>query len=122
MQQQTIPDRQPTGSQTNELVEQFRCMRPHRLKGSEGPMGTKKWIRELEQIFRHLECTEMQEVSCAVFQLAEEASYCWESHTRTTTPEELRALTWEMFKKIVIDHYFPQSYRDQKETGFLHLK
>lgn len=38
------------------------------------------------------------------------------------TLEELYALIWENFKGMVREHYFPQSYCDQKETEFLYLK
>lgn len=38
------------------------------------------------------------------------------------TPEEFQTLTWVGFKNMVMDHYFPQSYKDQKETEFLNLK
>lgn len=72
--QPNLPNR-PHPARANEIMEQFRCMGPTRLKGTEGPIGTNEWIRELERIFGHMECTKVQKVSCAIFQLAEEASY-----------------------------------------------
>lgn len=107
---------------TFEVIEQFRKMGPPRLKGCEGPEVTEEWIRELEQIFQLMECTEEQKVSCATYQLAEEASYWWESHARTLTPEQRQAMTWKDFKDLIMNRYFPQSYKTQKETEFLHLK
>lgn len=67
-----------------------------------------------------MECTEAQKLSCALFQLAKEASSWWESHSRTIIPKELQALSWKNFKGMIMDQYFLQSYQDLKE--FLHLK
>jgi hypothetical protein len=117
MQNQVIPPQQPYHvARPNDIVEQFRRMGPNRLKGNEGPIGTEEWIREMERIFGHLQCTEAQKVSCAIFQLAEEASYWWESRSRDMNPEDIRAITWEEFKEMLMNQYFPQSFRDQKET------
>lgn len=85
-------------------------------------MGIEEWIKELERIFIYLDCTDAQRVFCAVFQLVEEASYWWESHSRTMTPEELQNLAWGKFKEMILEHYCPQSYRDHKEVAFLNLK
>ncbi|KAH6807774.1 hypothetical protein C2S51_028882 [Perilla frutescens var. frutescens] len=103
-------------------VEQFRRYRPPTLKGREGPLATEEWLRELERIFVHIQCTDVQRVSCAVFQLAEDAGHWWESISRSMTEEEFNNLTWEQFKEMIIEQYFPQSFRDEKENEFLNLK
>lgn len=36
--------------------------------------------------------------------------------------EELQTLSWADFKRMISDHYCPQSYRDQKEVEFLNLQ
>ncbi|XP_057790290.1 uncharacterized protein LOC131007148 [Salvia miltiorrhiza] len=105
-----------------EIIEQFRRMGPPRFKGTEGPEDTEEWIRELERIFELMGCSEEQKVSCAIYQLAEEASHWWESHARTLTLEQRQALVWKDFKELIMDRYFPQSYITQKETEFLNLK
>ncbi|XP_022872504.1 uncharacterized protein LOC111391503 [Olea europaea var. sylvestris] len=51
-----------------------------------------------------------------------DASYWWDSMSRTRTPKQQLALTWEQFKKELMDKYFPQSLRDFKESEFLQLK
>ncbi|XP_057775166.1 uncharacterized protein LOC130994153 [Salvia miltiorrhiza] len=81
-----------------------------------------EWIRELERIFEHIECTDAHKVSCAVFQLCEDASHWWESFKRSMTEQARQGLTWNRFKEIVTNQYFPRSYRNQKEAEFLDLK
>ncbi|KAH6777330.1 hypothetical protein C2S51_008642 [Perilla frutescens var. frutescens] len=61
------------------IVSQFRQMGSPRLKGNEGPLVTKEWIFDLERIFEHLECTDAENVSCAIFQLADDAGHWWQA-------------------------------------------
>jgi hypothetical protein len=104
------------------VVEQFRRYKPPTFNGREGPLAAEEWLRALERIFKHIACSDTQKVSCAVFQLAEDADHWWESYQRTRTEAQQLELTWEGFKELILQRYFPQSFRDQKETEFLELK
>lgn len=77
---------------------------------------------ELERIFDHMECTGLQKISCAKFQFAEDTGHLWKPHERTLSEEQKQAMTWEEFKRIAMDHYFPQSVKDQKDIEFVNLK
>ena len=83
MQQQTTPQQGQGQSQatpkTNDVVEQFRRFSPPKFRGKESPEATEEWVEEMERIFGHLECTESQKVSCATFQLIEDAGHWWKS-------------------------------------------
>ncbi|KAL8554780.1 hypothetical protein ACS0TY_002828 [Phlomoides rotata] len=105
----------------NDFVEQFRRLQPPRLNGKEGPLETEEWIAGLERIFRHLTLTDTQKISCAQFQLKEDAAQWWESYERTLDPEERQAFLWEDFKEAVMERYFPRVLRDQKEQEFVTL-
>ena len=76
----------------------------------------------MERIFELLEFSEIQKVSCARFQLAENAAQWWKSQERTMTEGARHALTLEEFKIIFLNRYFPQALRDQKEIEFMSLK
>ena len=99
IQQQTMPQHKPEPHQatprTNEVVEQFRRFSPPKFHGKEGPEAAEEWIEEMERIFGHLECTESQKVSCARFQLVEDAGHWWKSQERILTEEQKQNLTWE---------------------------
>ncbi|KAK6163678.1 hypothetical protein DH2020_000542 [Rehmannia glutinosa] len=126
LQQQTptnnVRDEPRPEMRTNEVVEQFHRFAPPRFKGKEGPIAAEEWLLKLERIFDHMECTEEQKVRCAIFQLADDAGHWWASHARTMTEEQKQTLTWNEFKEIIMDRYFPQYIRDQKKTEFLNLK
>ncbi|KAL8514640.1 hypothetical protein ACS0TY_013648 [Phlomoides rotata] len=106
----------------NDFVEQFRRLQPPKLNGKEGPLGTEEWLAGLERIFRHMVLTDAQKISCAQFQLTEDAAQWWESHERTLDTEVMHALLWEDFKEAVMERYFPQVLRDQKEQEFVTLQ
>ncbi|KAL8489992.1 hypothetical protein ACS0TY_025769 [Phlomoides rotata] len=112
----------PLMARANDFVDQFRRLQPPRLNGKEGPLGTEEWIAGLERIFRHMTLTDEQKISCAQFQLMEDAAQWWESYERTQNAETRRALTWVDFKEAVMARYFPQVLRDQKEQEFITLK
>ncbi|XP_057811494.1 uncharacterized protein LOC131025719 [Salvia miltiorrhiza] len=121
-QQQAQGAQNPQRNNTSVVVEQFRRYNPPRFDGRSGPLAMEEWIRELERIFEHIECTDAHKVSCAVFQFCEDASHWWESFKRSMTEQARQGLTWNRFKEIVTNQYFPRSYRNQKEVEFLDLK
>lgn len=106
----------------NLIVSQFRQMGPPKLKGSEGPLVTEEWIFELERIFEHLDCTDAERVSCAIFQLTEDAGHWWQAQVRLMTRERRQSLTWDEFKEMVMGKFFPRAYRKQKEMELINLE
>lgn len=121
-QQQQSPTPPPSHNYENNIVNEFRRFHPPTLTEKESPIEIENWIRALEKIFAHLASTDKQKVSCAIFQLIEEADFWWEAHCRTMTDVEKAAITWEEFTKAMIKNYVPQSFLDQKEIEFLHLR
>ncbi|XP_057770781.1 uncharacterized protein LOC130990577 [Salvia miltiorrhiza] len=121
-QQQAQGAQNPQRNNTSVVVEQFRRYNPPRFDGRSGPLAMEEWIRELERIFEHIECTDAHNVSCALFQLCEDASHWWESFKQSMTEQARQGLTWNRFKEIVTNQYFPRPYRNQKEAEFLDLK
>ncbi|KAL3617349.1 hypothetical protein CASFOL_038762 [Castilleja foliolosa] len=103
-------------------TEQFREYRPLTFNGRDGPAADEEWFRSIERIFRMVDCDDTQKIACATYQLIEDAGHWWERFTRNQTEAEQLAFTWENFKTAMNDKYFPQSYTDQKESEFLHLK
>ncbi|KAK6119839.1 hypothetical protein DH2020_046412 [Rehmannia glutinosa] len=106
---------------TSQVVEQFRRYRPPTLTGREDQFVVKEWIGELEGIFDLIPCTDAHRVSCAIFQLKQDARHWWDSHRHTVTNEQREAMTWDELKSLVIQQFFPQTYRDQNEREFLDL-
>ncbi|KAK6115426.1 LOW QUALITY PROTEIN: hypothetical protein DH2020_007695 [Rehmannia glutinosa] len=100
---------------TSQVVEQFWRYSPPTLTGHEDPFVVEEWIGELEGIFELIACTDAHRVSCAIFHLKQDARYWWDSHRRAITNEQREAMAWNDYKTLVIQQFFPQMYRDQKE-------
>ena len=53
--------------------------------------------------------------------ILEEAKYWWEN-THQCLEVEGQAVTWETFKRVFLEKYFPEDVRNKKEMEFLELK
>lgn len=107
------PEPPGPANNVNRVIEQFRRLIPPRFNGRDGPLVLEEWTRELERIFAHMECTDPQKVSCAIFQLSDEAGHWWELHWRVVSGRYPN-LTWAQFKEEISEKYFPESYKEQK--------
>ena len=65
-------------------------------------------------------CLEEQKVIFGTHSLVEEAEYWWEN-TRQCLEAEGQVVTWETFKRVFMEKYFPEDVRN-KEMKFLELK
>ncbi|XP_028052527.1 uncharacterized protein LOC114257015 [Camellia sinensis] len=86
------------------------------LRGIE-PLKAKAWILETEKIFEVFPCTETHIVWLATFTLKEEARRWW-----MLVRDENGDLTWDRFKEIFYEKYFPQCIRERKVSVFEQLK
>ncbi|XP_057780098.1 uncharacterized protein LOC130998703 [Salvia miltiorrhiza] len=113
---------QPQAESGNGVVAQFRSMAPPTLKGNEGPLGTEEWMRQMERIFNYMRSRDDSKVTCAAFQLIDDAGHWWESETAVFTEEQVRAISWRTFKEKVMEKYFPKAFRKQKEIELMNLE
>lgn len=103
------------------VINQFNSFTPPTFHGYEGPCAIEEWMSTLESIFEYMACTDAQKVSCAVFQLKEDARKWWNSYWRLQAEGEREALTWNNFKDIVMGQYFPRIYKQQMIREFIDL-
>jgi len=64
------------------------------------------WIKEMEKIFQVMNCADNQKVNYVVFMLIGEAQYWWDS-TRRLLERGRIIITWEVFRKKILEKYFP---------------
>ena len=93
---------------------------PPTFKGTCDPKGAQDWIKEHEEVFRVIACTDVQKVNYATFMLAEEADHWWDN-TRQRLEIAGTAITWDLFKDRFLEKYFPADLRDKKELEFMSL-
>nr|KYP38781.1 Transposon Ty3-I Gag-Pol polyprotein [Cajanus cajan] len=102
------------------LVE-FRRNKPSQFDGGYNPEKAELWIKEIEKIFRAMNCPDNQKVNYAVFMLVGEAEYWWDSTRRLLEGGGI-IITWKVFRAKFFEKYFPNDVRRAKEIEFMQLK
>ena len=91
------------------------------FKGRYDPDGAQTWLKEVERIFRVMQCSEVQMVRFGTHMLAEEADDWWVS-VQPILENGGEVVTWAVFKRELLNRYFPEDVRGKKEIEFLELK
>ena len=112
-------ERRERGQRVRGLTE-FLRNHPPKFKGMCDPEGAQNWIKEHEEIFSVMVCTDVQKVDYATFMLAEEAEHWWDN-TRRRLEIAGTAVSWNLFKDRFLEKYFPVGVRDKKELEFISL-
>ncbi|KEH16697.1 chromo domain protein [Medicago truncatula] len=68
-----------TGSDGTRMLETFLRNHPLTFKGRYDPDGAQKWLKEIERIFKVMQCSETQKVRFGTHMFAEEADDWWVS-------------------------------------------
>jgi len=103
------------------MLETFLSNHPPTFKGRYGPDGAQTWLKEIERIFRVMQCNEVQRVRFGTHMLAEETDDWWVS-ILPTIEQGGGVFNWVVFRREFLDRYFPEDVRGEKEIEFLELK
>ena len=99
----------------------FQRENPPTFKGKYDPDGALEWLKEIERIFRVMDCTPAQKVRYGTHMLAVKADDWW-----LETCQRLEAagenFTWVVFLREFLRKYFSEDVRGKKEIEFLELK
>ncbi|CAA0811031.1 Unknown protein, partial [Striga hermonthica] len=119
-----MPPRREPGHQAPTqatVVAQFRDYHAEKFSGQGDPRIVDEWIQGLEFIFEVMECPDRYRVVCAQLQLTGNARLWWNAYW-SMRPGEKAGCTWDMFKELVRDKYYPSYYRAEMERQFLALQ
>lgn len=103
------------------MLETFLRNHSPIFKGRYDPDGAQKWLKEVERIFRVMQCSKAQKVRFGTHMLAEEANDWWVS-LLPVLEEDGAVVTWAVFRREFLNRYFPEDVRGKKEIEFLELK
>ena len=108
------------GAQRNagELHRNFQAMNPPRFNGTLDPDLAEHWVKEIERVFRVMQCTDQEKVLLATFQLEKDARAWWEA-TEVTLPN--RQVTWAEFLDHFNSKYFSDRIKEIKAAEFASL-
>jgi len=115
---------QPNVGASNEgvrMLETFLRNHPPTFKGRYDPDEAQKWLKEVERIFRVMQCSEVQKVRFGSHMLAEVADDWWVS-LLPILEQDGTVVTWVVFRREFLDRYFPEDVRGKKEIEFMELK
>jgi len=103
------------------MLETFLWNHIPTFKGRYDPDGAQKWLKEVDRIFRVMQCSEAQKVRFGTHMLAEEADDWWVS-LLPILEQDGAEVTWAVLRREFLDKYFPEDVRGKKEIEFLELK
>ncbi|XP_052197371.1 uncharacterized protein LOC127804537 [Diospyros lotus] len=107
------------------MLDLYRRQNPPIFQGKLGadPNEGEFWIEQTEKLLDHLHCRKEDKVNCATFMLQDEADRWWKGVKRAMTPRARAPyITWERFKELFNEKYFPLNLRMKKEREFMELK
>ena len=115
---QNQPNAENAGSRS---LATFQRENPPVFKGKYDPDGALAWLKEIERIFRVMDCTQVQKVRYGTHMLAEEADDWW-LEVRQRLEDAGEEVTWAVFRREFMRKYYPEDVRGKKEIEFLELK
>ncbi|KAI3735955.1 hypothetical protein L6452_15482 [Arctium lappa] len=100
----------------------FLGCRPPEFKGTDDPVACMNWIREIEQAFRSSECGESQKAIFGSQMLRGAALTWWNAYSTSVEATVLAKLSWETFKKKVMEEFCNERAMDRIIDEFRGLK
>ena len=88
----------------------FETFLKQNLPSFDGKPKAENWFLQMEKLLEALDCTDSQKVRFATFKLIGEAERWWRSTKAILegTDTERNPITWEKFKGVFYDNYFPE--------------
>ncbi|XP_057971322.1 uncharacterized protein LOC131160042 [Malania oleifera] len=103
-------------------IKEFMRLNPFAFEEGPDLVTAKNWIQQIKEILEVLGCTNDQKVCFSAFRMTGDAKRWWLS---VKLLEEQRlvkiTLTYERFKELLFDRYFPSSVREEKIKEFTNL-
>ena len=92
----------------------FMKQNPPSFDGKLDPIEVENWFLQMEKLLEALDCTNSQKVRFATFKLIGEAEHWWRSTKAILEGMEIERnlITWEKFKGVFYDNYFPEVVRE----------
>ncbi|XP_058756896.1 uncharacterized protein LOC131630121 [Vicia villosa] len=91
------------------------------FQGKHDPKGAQEWLKDIERIFRVMDCSDAQKVRFGTHMLAGETDDWWVA-TRQRLEGIGEAITWVVFHREFLVKYYLEDVRSKKEIEFLKLK
>src|SRR3954471_4909372 len=108
------------GSRNLALMKEFMRYKPPEFDGRMDPKAAEDWLRKTEKILNTMRITmDDDRIRLASHQLDSEADQWWQDKKETV---DLTGMTWQGFRTLFLDKYFPLTEREKKEEEFKSLE
>ncbi|XP_074378265.1 uncharacterized protein LOC141719786 [Apium graveolens] len=97
----------------------FQSVKPPKFRGTQDLVEAHVWLKEMEKAFALTNVEDNQKVEYATYFLKGESNYWWET---AKALEVVEVITWDRFKRMFSDKYFPRYMQTQLEMKFFDLK
>ncbi|XP_074346440.1 uncharacterized protein LOC141685226 [Apium graveolens] len=97
----------------------LQSIKPPEFRGTEDPVEAHAWLKEMEKAFALTNFGKNQKVEYATYFFKGESNYWWETVKALKAAE---VITWDNFKRMFLDTYFPRYMQTQMEMKFFELK
>ena len=118
-QQQQLQQQQPQPAIQTISFKSFQAVNPPEFKGTSDPVVAQAWLKEMEKAFDLVGVEGDQKCKFASYYLKSEANYWWES---VEPLEEVEIVSWDRFKELFLEKYFPKYMQSQMELKFFELR
>ncbi|XP_057965289.1 uncharacterized protein LOC131155858 [Malania oleifera] len=103
-------------------IKDFMRLNPSNFVGGPDLVVAENWVQEIEEIMTVLGCRDKQKFLYATFKMTGDARQWWLSVKLLKEWRLVKiALTWDRFKELFFDRYFPLSTREKKIQEFTNL-
>ncbi|KAJ9545213.1 hypothetical protein OSB04_024920 [Centaurea solstitialis] len=107
-----------SGSNQGCTYKNFLSCKPKEFHGKEGAVGLLSWFDSMESVLHISKCSEDRKVEYAACQLQGRALTWWNIQVQTRGRETAYNLSWEDFKKLLIEEYCQKSELQKLEAEF----
>ncbi|KAJ9563825.1 hypothetical protein OSB04_008985 [Centaurea solstitialis] len=107
-----------SGSSQECTYKTFMSCKPKEFHGKEGAVGLLSWFDSMESVLHISKCSDNRKVEYAACQLQGRALTWWNIQVQTRGREAAYNLSWEDFKKLLIEEYCPKSELQKLEAEF----
>ena len=100
----------------------FQSFKPPKFHGTDDPVKCMNWLREMEQAFLMCEYANDQKAKFASHMLKGATFIWWNIYVSSTEASVLAKLSWEEFKRKVLEEFCNERAIDRLEDEFGNLK
>src|SRR4051812_37470483 len=98
----------------------FTRQKPPSFVGKPDPILAEEWLMKVEKIMNALRIHKDEDkVLLATYMFKSEAKQWWRDQQQT---RDISSLTWEDFKELFFEKYFPHTKREKKSKDFRELQ